>query len=331
MNCPKCGAELKNGNKFCNVCGYKLEETQSAGFGYGGTSSAPSARAMNNSFELNGGFKKDSIRKWFEGNRPKWPVVWTLIFAVMAIFTMSSGNAGGGIFMLLIAAVGGFAWYKTWAGVSDVSEVDAARDYYLDALSKRGYNKLNILAEQVNLIKPVVVAGSGVVPDSSFANAASNGAEATSKKSKSSIFGLIFGSSKKLLKKLGLDSDPYVAYRVGEDDVLRSMLLSVAVYMFSEKQVFVYSGNIDTSTGMIYNECTDEVFYEDIHGVHFEQDMFKVYSLSKKKYVNKVTETIVLYLSGCKLQADVNVALTDSTIDQQFMAMRNLIRDRRNA
>jgi hypothetical protein len=123
-----------------------------------------------------------------------------------------------------------------------------------------------------------------------------------------------------------------VAYRIGDDERVRSMLLEVDTYYFTETQVLLYSADVDISTGLIYHEQTSEVFYEDIEGIEFEQKLFKVYNPKKKKYINKKRENMVLYLGGCSLSSSVNMDVGETYMDsqKQFAAMRNLIREKKN-
>lgn len=363
MNCTKCGAPVMPGDNYCQECGTPVNwgETQeekatqafqsdektmlfeedtdfSGSFGYGtenqyGTSysekksngyeipggyqDAGYSGKTPNHFDLGNRFDTDQIRSWFAGNRPIWPIVITLLGLILALSKSIIG--------IIILVAGVAAWVLTWSRQSSVDEVDKAYKYYKNALTKRGYHKLSVLAEQVNIIDPVVLVGCGKNPDSSFEAAANN------VNHNSGIYGTISKKGmRKANKKMGVDLDPYVAMRIGKDDVFRTMLVSVSVYMFSNDQVLVYTGNVDISTGLIYSESTDEVFYKDIEGIHFEQNIFKVFSMNQKKFINKVTETLKLYLSGCQLSSNINSSVNDTVLDTKFTAMRNLIRDKNN-
>jgi hypothetical protein len=268
-----------------------------------------------------------SIRSWFQVKTPKWP----LIIAVIGLFLCF----GGGVVTLLgilflIAGIGLFVYLIANKNSSGQQEVDAAWNYQINVLSSRALTKLNLVDEQTSLIDPIVTVGYGCTPDTSFA---SSKASASEKKGLirsilGNTLGLIIGN----MVTDGTELDPYVAYRIGDDERVRSMLLEVDTYYFTETQVLLYSADVDISTGLIYHEQTSEVFYEDIEGIEFEQKLFKVYNPKKKKYINKKRENMVLYLGGCSLSSSVNMDVGETYMDsqKQFAAMRNLIREKKN-
>lgn len=322
MNCAKCGAELEKDSRFCGVCGAPAGDVSA-----GQREEEPVPERQTERYQENrpGGSNYEElntkrIRKWFKG-RPLWPAVITVLAFLMAL-VMDEGRIVPVIIMLIGAAV----WAYTWMGTmeSDVQMVDMAWDRCARYLQGRGLEKLNLIQEQVSLIDPVVVTGRGESPNASFANAK------LMRQSRSlfSPFGLI-GAVIGLFRKDGTELDPYEAYRIAADEGLRSMLRQLTVYMFTDTQILIYKGNIDISTGMIYAESTDEVFYEDIEGMNFTQSVYKV--LRKKRFVNKISEDIELYLGGCRLSSSIAMDAGKSVIDQQFAAMRNLIRDKKGA
>lgn len=325
MNCAKCGAELEKDSRFCEVCGTPVNDAlagqQETDFTqerpkeqYGGGSSG--GGGFYGSAELS----TRRIRKWFKG-RPLWPAVITVLAFLMALI-MDDGK----IVPIIVMLIGAVIWALTWMGTmeSDVQMVDMAWDQCAKYLKGRGMEKLNLIQEQVSLIDPVVVTGLGVSPNASFANAR----QMIQAKRTFGPFGLIRGIIG-LFRKDGTKLDPYEAYRIAADEGLRSMLRQLTVYMFTDTQLLVYKGNIDISTGMIYAESTDEVFYEDIEGMNFTQTVYK--AQRKNRFVNKVSEDMELYLGGCKLSSSISMDAGVSIIDQQFGAMRSLIRDKKGA
>lgn len=306
MKCVKCGAEIEDGSRFCEVCGTPVSAPE------GMSGSLPNGISSQN--VSYGGLNTRVIRKWFKG-RPIWPILLTVLglLTVMAVV---------GIFLLIIGVI---AWIVTWMGASegDVQEVDQAWNYCAKLLEQRGMEKLNLVKEQVGLIDPIVVTGRGSSPDVTFARA-----KIKSKSRRWGIFGWI-SSVVSLFRKDGTELDPYEAYRIAGDNGLRSMLRQLSVYMFTDTQLLRYTGNIDISTGMIYAESTDEVFYQDIEGIHFRQEVYKV--AKKRLFVNRIAESVELYLGGCTLSSSISLDGGNSVIDQQFTAMRSLIRDKKNS
>ncbi|MCI9133796.1 MAG: zinc ribbon domain-containing protein [Lachnospiraceae bacterium] len=262
-----------------------------------------------------GAFVESSVvRKYFLSNRT-WPAILILI-GIPLICAMGIG--------LILILIGLFFLFKN--DYTGEASVDQAWDNQVEIMTQRGMEKLNMIQEQVSLIDPVILTGLGAAPDSSFEAAK---AESEAKKNKglwSSIFRLFQRNSSD-----GTELDPVVALRIGSDDALRSMLMEVSLYVFTETQVLMYRGDVDISTGLVYQEFTGECFYKDIEGMRFEQSLYKVFNRRSKKYINKVTESFVLYLGGCSFSANVNTEVGKSVMDTQFTAMRNLIRDKKNA
>lgn len=308
MNCQKCGAEIAEGSRFCEVCGTPVES---------GLNPIPNPERNFQSGDDNGDydtgvrFNTKKIRKWFTGRRMFVPV----LLIIIGILTLPVG--------LIFLAIGIAGCIMALRTAASVAEVDQAWNTYIDILTKRGLRKLDLIQEQVDIIDPVILVGFGEDPDVTF-----EGAKEVIRglKLRKRLISLIVS----LFKKNGTELDPYVAERIGKDDILRSLLISVSVYMFSEEQVLIYTGNLDISTGLIYKERTEEVFYKDIEGIRFGQNVFKVYSMRKKKFVNKAREVVTLFLSGIQLHVSYRTDMNNSKLQEQFAAMRNLIRDKKN-
>lgn len=257
-----------------------------------------------------------TIRKYFLSQRIL-PMI-LIIIGIPLIFVMGIG--------LILIAIGIFLLFRT--NFSGEDAVDRAMSRQVHILKKRGLDKLNLIQDQVSLIDPIVLIGIGESPDSSF-DAARIASQSQKKRGLFSFLNIfrLFGRK----KSNGTENDPVEALRIGSDDGLRTLLMEVTVYMFTEQQVLMYRGDVDISTGLVYSEMTAECFYQDIEGMNFSQSIYKVFNSKKKKYMNKIMESFTLFLGGFKFSASMNTEMNDSAMDHQFMAMRNLIRDKKNA
>ena len=149
MNCIKCGAEIEEGSRFCEVCGAPVGDGagaagQGAGaFGGGNNQPQEPGGEKRESF-INGGFDTKKIRKWFEGRRPWWPI---LLVVIGLLFLKFGDGVGMILFSILVTALGGACWYFTWMAVSEdnVALVDQAWNYYANVLAQRGMEKLNLI------------------------------------------------------------------------------------------------------------------------------------------------------------------------------------------
>lgn len=348
MKCQKCGAEIEVGSRFCEVCGTPVAQgnasfEQNAGGSMPHQTQAYSYQGNNGDYDTGVRFDTKKIRQWFKG-KPKWPVICTVLLAIYFIFynyILSEMSYYGDIgittrifnwpFFFLCVCIA--LWVYTWSQVASVSEVDRAWNAYVDILSKRGLGKLNLIKEEVSVVDPVVLVGFGEAPDITF-DIAKTQKQTGRVGFLGKLFLWMYAWPAMLILKVfkrsdGTELDPYVAERIAEDDIVRSLLISVSVYMFSERQLFVYTGNLDISTGLIYSERTEEVFYQDISGVKFNQSLFKLYSMRVKRYVNKARETMELYLPGCSIHTSYRTELDTSILKEKFAAMRNLIRDKK--
>lgn len=319
MNCTKCGAQLMEDSNFCEVCGARVTSRESGAF----TQNQQMMQAQLTKYYVNPGFNTERIRKWFLGN-PLLALVFILlamlglimlaIGLIMMMATRDSSCFVLGLFLLL-GSVAGFVYIKS-KQEDNVEEIERAWNAYIDILSKRGMQKLNLIQEEVALIDPIVLVGVGELPNNSY--------EVSKEQVKKGLFA-------KNMYVNPNDNDPVESYKIDKYNILRSMLLQVSVYMFSGNQVFVYVGNVDISTGLIYKEGSSEVFFQDIEGFAFKQEILKVYNERKKVRESKVMETFVLYLAGCKLKSSVLLESNDmSVVENQLTGMRSLIRDKKN-
>ncbi len=206
-------------------------------------------------------------------------------------------------------------------------EVDAAWANQKEVLRKRGLEKLNIVQEQMNLIDPLVLVGFGAAPDATFAIAKDGAAKMKNRKGILATLSRLFGGK----KGTGTEYDPVNCWKIGSNGRIRSLLQEISVYAFTEDQVLMYSGDVDISTGLVYNEYTAECFYKDIEGIRLSENVYKVLNAKKRRYENRLTNEFILYLGGCSFQCSVNNEIDSSVGEGQFAAMRSLIREKKNA
>ena len=80
--------------------------------------------------------------------------------------------------------------------------------------------------------------------------------------------------------------DLRVLYKKGDDGFLRFTPIDINIIYFGEVQLFIYSCILDLLTGSIYNETTEELFYENIVSVSTKIENSIVVKLSDKKSKN---------------------------------------------
>lgn len=270
-----------------------------------------------NDFYIKNKFDTKGIRKWFNTTSIAIPLILIIIGIPLAAVVVGIVFIVIGVILLVIAS-----------GNSNSDKVDKATEFYIDALKQRAVAKLNILSDEESLIEPVTMINMGVSPDPSFAKIENIS------KGGGLLFKLIlwpFTLYRVIKTMFNADDNPYEAWKVGYDDRLRTLLLGVTVYFFSEDQIYAYNGNVDISTGLVYNERTYEIFYQDIEGIEFVQELVKVFSAKKKKGTKKVVERFMIYLGGCTLSEKVLTSFNGTLINEQITAMRNLVRDKKNA
>lgn len=265
------------------------------------------------SLENNDGMEvvRTEVRKYFMGNNRWLPIILILVGIPLCFIVI-------GYFLILIGI--GMIIYDIFAGnYAGQEQVDQAVQTEVERLSKRGMEKLNLIAEDTNLVSPICLRGFGVAPDANL------GTTVQEMASTRGILGFLNN-----LKK-NTTNDPVEAYRIGSDERLRSMLLSVTTFMFTEDQLLVYSGNVDISTSKIYNEQTSEIFYKDISSVDTFEVLSKQFNPKKKSFLYYTRESIALYGNGIKNVYSFRDIDGNSVLNNQFVAMKNLIRDKKKA
>lgn len=285
MNCPNCGKELAPGDKFCVGCGAKIESavaSSNATLGLDAVN-ALAGSAFNSAKNTVMGTSSNGInfmvRRYFFGFGDfMWlsVIVWTVCQVLKSIFgepTRYAGQNGFGTFCGLLQVIAVIVFIA--AIVLDIyfrvvgmgkTNVDEATQNGIATFKARAQEKFNVEAEQISEVEPIVVAGPGNSPIELFA-----GIPVKRR--------WVVGLSKFYSK------DPIEAYRVGLDRVPRYLLMQTTVYAFTDTQLLTYTGNMDVSTGVIYDEQVSETFYKDVNSVT-QRDVLKKYKagLFKKEY-----------------------------------------------
>ncbi|MCD8160076.1 MAG: hypothetical protein LUE61_02645 [Clostridiales bacterium] len=280
------------------------------------------------------GVNTDHIREYFFGRKYKWPYVVMLIGFLIFVRAKSDAIHAIGLMLIVVGllAIPVIYIWSHFIGFPHEDEVDAAWEQQRATMRKRGLEKLNLVQEQMSLIEPLVLVGFGRSPDESFADARGEGAKQTKQLDKLSILSRAFTTLRNLFfgKRKGTELDPIPKRKIGSNGRIRSILQEVTVYAFTENQVLMYSGDVDISTGLVYDEYTAECFYEDIEGVRLSESLYKVLNVRKRRYENRITNEFTLFLGGCNFRCSVNSEVGSSVGNSQFAAMRSLIREKKN-
>ena len=332
--CINCGAEMSDDDVFCMNCGTRndaaaaesVRRPEPERYPNSVTPAVltpkPEERSYYNSFRPpvnkapvsspSGAVRidKDLIRKYFFGSSGMLSTL-IIVIGVVLLFV---------VFFIGIPLIVLGIYMKFRADSTGEAAVDEAERYFINQLKNNYLDKINMDESEVNLIDPVTVIGFGEEPDRSLGmndNDLSTGN------------GNIISRMLKSISASVTTDDPVKAYRVGTDGAIRSLLLQVTTYVFSEEQVFVYTGNVDISTGMVYDEYTNEIFYEDISDIFMEESMAKVFNKKEKKYTYYKNQLIGLKGNGFSLGSSMRANLNSDAFSEQFASMRNLIRDKK--
>ena len=252
---------------------------------------------------------RSNVRRYFFGPSKTLPMALIVIGFFTMFIMIGFVLIAVGVTVLIINAFTG--------NYNGQEEADQAVRVETNRLYQRGIEKLNLITEDVGLIEPICLQGFGVEPD---ANLGTTENDVMPKKGLRGFFSN--------LKKTAT-LDPVDLYKIGSDDVLRSMLISVTLFMFTENQMMVYSGNVDISTSKIYNEKTSEIFYKDITSIDTLEVLSKQFNPKKKNFTYFTRESIVLSGNGIGNVYSFRAMGDNSYINNQFTAMKNLIREKK--
>ncbi|MCR4587507.1 MAG: zinc ribbon domain-containing protein [Lachnospiraceae bacterium] len=221
---------------------------------------------------------------------------------------------GVGMLVVGICLTWGGAVLKKQAAGSEADAIAAIHEFR-EYLKNRALGQLGVDESEVNIIEPIVLYGFGRKPDDSFVDT-----EVQLKSAKAMNVNQILKNS----------VDPVRAYKMIDGDTVLSMLIQVTVFYFTEKQILIYSGDIDTSTGKLYNETTMEAYYRDVTRISTEKKLWKLYSDVKQKNIYKVKESLYLSIQGEKMSFSINSELTNSVVDEQIAGMKALVREKKS-
>lgn len=265
MNCPKCGKELKPGDKFCTGCGAPIgNSTTNHQAGMAGnvhcSANVSAAQTENQGSGIDLLKSKLIIRSYFFGfNDLMW-----LSAVVWIIFSILKGQFDSAYYYGVSPVAGLCGMIKTLAAIlfcvsivltiyirvtgAGEKNVDTATKNSIEMLKARALHRFHVDREQISEVKPIQIAGAGEKP-----------------------IGIGIGENKrfkifKLMSKL-FTNDPIEGYRMERDGMPRYLLVQVTVYAFTDTQMSVYNGNVDISTGTVYEEHVAEIFYKDVNGV----------------------------------------------------------------
>ncbi|MCR4588520.1 MAG: hypothetical protein K5682_08950, partial [Lachnospiraceae bacterium] len=265
---------------------------------------------------------RPAVRKYYTDTM-KWAIISIVIGLLFVVIGFPKGHHYYNPALLLAVLLGialvALGIYLIIRKSGGEAEAINAANFERERLKKRALVKLGLDESQVSLIEPVILNGFGISPNARLGDTATANA----------LSGMA-GISARRMKKLVKNSyDPFVAYKLGSNDQLHSMLIQTTLFFFTENQVLIYSGNVDTSTGKVYHETTREIFYKDITKVTTSQDITKYYSKQRRDFVYKIEEFFSVSVYGEQVRFSVNTDLDASVIDAQIAGMKALLRDKK--
>lgn len=294
MRCSKCGREMDPTEKFCIVCGNRVDKGIS----------------NNTDYDISKNKIDFMVRRYFFGFGD---ILWISILGWFVFGFLK--DLFGTLFMIMqFAAIIVFfvaIGLNIYTRVMDQGKdnVDRAIGASIEKLRRRAQNKFNVDSDQISEIEPIIVAGAGDSPIGLF--------------SQLFIDKVRFPGLVRLYSK-----EPVEAYRVGNDKVPRYLLVQTTVYAFTDMQLLIYTGNIDISTGIIYDEKVSEIFYRDINGVT-QRDILKKFKtgIFKKEYYS--LKYMILDICGISKVAsfDSRISANAST---SLAGMESYIREKKN-
>lgn len=306
MNCSKCGRKLDPTERFCIVCGSRINN---------GISNDVNYDISQNGIDF-------MVRRYFFGfGDIFWFSIigWVVSGFLKNLFGIDRWtrevNAFGTVCVIgqFAAIIGIFAaiFLNIYIRGQDRGKdnVDRAVEVSVRKLKARAQNKFNVDNDQISEIEPIIVAGAGDSP-----------------------VGLIKQVFIEKMRFTGLgrlySKEPVEAYRVGKDKVPRYLLVQTTVYAFTDTQLLVYTGNIDISTGIIYDEKVSEVFYKDINSVT-QRDILKKFKMGifKKEYYS--LKYMVLDICGISKIASFDSRIT-ANASISLAGMESYIREKKN-
>ena len=323
MNCPNCGREVKPTDKFCIACGARLENSEGENGRFNTKAMKNLAgKTINHAADSLMGMSKNGIdlmvRRFFFGYADVMLIsvlvdiiaLFLIVFFGIDYYTFSI--KGFGVFCEIIQVLAVIAFVMSIkksiqikSGGEAKFRVDQATNKSISQLKSRAIEKFNVDEEQLEEVEPVVIAGAGVTPSMRFSE------NATKTKKIAGIFERLYSK------------DPFEVCRVDSKAVPRYLLIQTTVYAFTDTQLLVYVGNIDISTGVVYDETVSEVFYSDVNSL-VQQEILKKHN--KKYYTLKY---LVLDVCGISKTAAFDSRLVHN-VDERLAGMETYIREKKN-
>lgn len=248
-----------------------------------------------------------------------------IILTLVGIITAFTGVGA-------ILALAGIIWYvvdKNGSNADDEESVDDLIDIEMSLIHDRAYEKLNIVKEQVDIIKPICLYGPAEEVEHNNSNNVVKVLYALIY-----FVNFIFSMFVTLYNRIKHNQDITIKVKIGKDRKFRYSYNQFTVYVFDRNQLYIYYADVDIITGIIHSEGTYEYYYSDIVGVVMQQTKIKKH-LPKKlfsfstPYIYNIYEKVRIYTGGCYHTASVHSSIDHTLIDEQFKAMRNLIREKK--
>ena len=246
---------------------------------------------------------RTELKKYFYG--PIWPYIVGVSSIFVGLFVGVSARSISLIFFIWIimlgaSAVGLYLWKQP------NPTVEAQYDQYLqedmEKFLQQGYEKLGVDNDSTSLIEPIKVSGA--------------------------YFDYVAPVSERRKGFFAQLASPLIRLimRVGADDEIRSNLIQVTLYYFTEEQVLCYQVNYDICYGTFFGDATAEYFYRDIDCVQTGEISRSF--VAKKRIIEKRLEYFsVVVGAGTSTRAVSD--LRAHILDTQVKGMRNLIRSKK--
>ncbi|WP_261304017.1 hypothetical protein [Paenibacillus andongensis] len=253
---------------------------------------------------------------YFHGS--KWPVV--LVLLTILQVPRGLGALIGKLFsvdhlgltfsvLTLIAALVWFLVERFRVNAKSEALIDSFIESDLRNFKERALLKLGVVEEQVCLIDQIKVTG----PYNGFSD--------------SEIKSSLFRSVQKYVMGL-LTYMTKLVLKNGSDDKIRYSLVKAQIYLFNDTQIYVYEVCYDLCNGEIFEESTMEYFYQNVVNVLTGEKLEEI--ITRSGIIKKRFEFFKVMVSS----GEFKYALVDterSILENQVMAMRNLIRDKKNS
>lgn len=337
MNCPNCGREVKETERFCVVCGTQVRnvsDNTNTNANTNTNDSSPTMDAMNDfagkmvnsatnslmgisksgiNFMVRryffgfGEFILSSLVLWIAATVLKTKFGSPLSYYGISGFAMFFGFLQVVAINIFLISIGLGIYIRLIGGGKNA--VDEATGKCIAKLEARARQKFNVDIDQIKEIDPIIISGAGTLPKE-----------------------FVMRAQKGIKKHVGLvtrlySKEPVAGYKAGHDGITRYLLLQTTFYVFTDTQLLSYTGNIDISTGIIYEEAVSEIFYKDINSMT-QKDVLKKCKtgIFKNKYYT--TKYLELDICGCTKEASFDDRLAKNA-NISLAGMQSFIREKK--